>query len=436
MNVFITIYTTYINWLLKSKKLVSEETREEVQRLVWSVSLTAILMWSYLFNTWLHIDNEIMRTIALSSTLLHLFSPLFFKLTKSTLLSTHIFLGSGFVFQYTHAYYTGGFYSPSIIWFSVLPLIGGMIRGRVIMYGWYIFCVAGALHLFFRQDVPPSQITEIGRIWSHFNIVLGYAFLNMSLMRMYIIFKENNKEKMDLKNDSIKQLLRIICHDIANPLTSALTALQILRKRVDKEDKMVTKSLETGEKSLSMVSAILEQARSLEAIDAGKVELKTVNVSLNDIVLNALVIFEGKLKEKNILLEYDMSANENIVFLADDTSVKNQVFSNLFSNSIKFLNEGGIIDISVKERDEFVEIIFSDSGEGMDEETLRNIFRKDIKTSHVGTKGEKGTGFGMPILKSTLDAMGATITVSSVPKKIGVKNHGTKFIMTFLKEAK
>ena len=91
----------------------------------------------------------------------------------------------------------------------------------------------------------------------------------------------------------------------------------------------------------------------------------------------------------------------------------------------------GEITITIEHGNDFIDVTFADSGQGIEPDVLENIFRADIKTSKKGTHGEVGTGFGMPILYATLSDIGALIDVKSTPRKPGIIQHGTKFIMRF-----
>jgi signal transduction histidine kinase len=180
-----------------------------------------------------------------------------------------------------------------------------------------------------------------------------------------------------------------------------------------------------------MIKEILDHSRKLEALDSGKASYQAVELSLNEIIENSLFVFKSQMEEKNIQFEYNFEANKDVILYGEPVSIKNQVFNNLFSNAIKFIEQGKLISISVIEVNSHLLIDFCDQGCGMAPETLKNIFRSDIKTSHKGLNGEEGTGFGMPLLHATLIELGAGISVSSVQKSEDSENHGTCFKMDF-----
>jgi signal transduction histidine kinase len=432
MKIIQKIYISIYNWLIEDKKLAHPEGPDEVHRLLTAVLLTAVLMWSYAFNSFLCIDNKILTYIAFSSSIIHLFSPLVYKFTNSILTTTNIFTGAGFIFQFTHAFFTGGFYSVTILWFSILPLISGIILGKKLLIGWSIITLCSVTALFNLSDHTSDIITDFGRTWSHANIAYGYIIVNFVLMFLFIHMKEVHKKSLADKNESITKLLRIVSHDIANPLSIVMGRVNLIKKSFTMEPEKLEKYLDGIEKSSNMIKEILEHTRKLQAIETGKVDIAIVELTLNEIIENSLFVFKDKMEEKQITLNYDFKQNAHICLYADKVSIKNQVFNNLFSNSIKFMDVGGEITISVHNKENIIEVIFADCGHGIEADVLKNIFRADIKTSIKGTIGEVGTGFGMPILHATLTNIGATIDVESRPKYKGIFNHGTSFIMKFL----
>jgi len=434
MIIFRKSYFVLYNWIVAGKKLKNEEA-DEVHRLIGIDILTAPIMWSYLFNSIYCIDSDVLVITAWICTISHMIGPLVYKVSGSMLFSINWLLACGYIFQSTHAFYSGGFYSSTLLWLSILPFIAGIVIGRGMMVAWSFLSLTTVGMFFVFNNKTMDIISESGRIWSQLNIALGYIILNLLSMTLYIYFKDKNKEYLQSKNESINKLLQIVCHDIANPLMSIILRVKRLRTKVSVSEEAL-KNIEGIDIASVMIKEILENTRKLEAINQGKIENSFDEVSLNDIIESSIFLFKEQLEKKQIKINYDFDEYKNVFLLADSISVKHQVFNNLFSNSIKFMNAKGEISISVKSEENNLEVIFSDTGKGMVLTELKNIFRSDIKTSHIGTDGEIGTGFGLPILYSTMMSFGATVTVSSVPKGPDVDNHGTTFKLKFKRHSK
>jgi signal transduction histidine kinase len=423
---------------VKNKEFERPEDRQEVHRLLSAVLLTALLMWSYAFNAFFCIPSPLLVKIGFIAAILHILTPLVFKLTSSIKMATYFFIALGFIFQFSHAFFSGGFLSNTIIWFSILPLIAAIILGKVALIFWSIVAVLNVILLYSLSDYTVDIISEAGKIWAQLNIAIGYILVNFVLMFMFIFFKDWNNKILYQKNESIKRLLRIVSHDIANPLMIILGKSSILNKGFKKEMNeeniiKLQRHSESIEKSSKIIKEILDHTRSLDIIDTGSKSLDIVAVPLNEIIENSLFVFKEKLENKNLTVSYDFKKNEGICLNSVTISIKNQVFNNLFSNSIKFMDSGGVIQLRVTETEEFTLVTYQDSGVGMREETVKNIFRTDFKTTELGVNGEEGTGFGMPILYSTLLEIGATVEVESYLKEEHPEEHGTIFFLKFYK---
>lgn len=425
-------YQLIFDWVTRNKVIKDKDVETGVHSFLIMTPLTVILMFSYLLNVFYTVDSPLLKTIGLICTLTHCTGISVYRITGSLKLATSIVLLSGFIFQFFHAFYTGGFESSSVIWFSIFPFLAGIILGIRNLIIWTIISLSGVVSLYFLGDSTLSVINRIGILWAQGNITIGYILVNFTLVYSYIYFKNTNNRELSEKNKSIEELLRIVSHDIANPLTVIMGKIHQVKSQVQegKHDKIIGKC-EGAEKAAMMIQEILENVRTFQSIGSEDPNLEPSSISLNDVISNSMFIFEEKLTAKGIIIDYDFETLKDIYIRAEEISIKNEVFNNLFSNSVKFLEENGKIKISVTKGQEVTSIVYNDNGVGMLQEDIDNLFNADVKTTHLGNDGEKGTGFGMPILHATLHRIGATVEVDSISKSVDNKNSGTTFKMTF-----
>jgi signal transduction histidine kinase len=355
-------YERFFGWFISGKIFDDEEVVGQVHRLLFTIILTSALMWSYLFNAYFCVDSYILTVIGATCTLLHILSPLIYRVTGSISLATSTFVFAGFLFQFSHSFFTGGFQSNTLIWFSILPLIAGIINGKKALIYWTIFAFLSVAILFFIDEHTVFAITKFGEMWAQLNIAVGYILVNFVLMFSYIYFKNKNKKELHDKNESIKKLLRIVSHDIANPLTTVMGKNSLMQLKIEDGnfDGLEDFCLSI-EKSSLMIKEILDQSRNLQAINVGKIRFDIIDVSLNDIIENSKFVFNEKINNKNIKIDYDFEKHKDLMVKAEPIAVKNQVFNNLFSNSLKFMDLNGTISISVEVNDNYVLIIYHDN---------------------------------------------------------------------------
>ena len=113
-------------------------------------------------------------------------------------------------------------------------------------------------------------------------------------------------------------------------------------------------------------------------------------------------------------LEIDTSIEED-VYINADPEMLTIVWNNLFSNALKFTPDGGKITVNLKSNINGVTVSVSDTGCGMNEETIKHIFDKFYQgdTSH----SVKGNGLGLALVKRVIDILGGEITVESSPNE-------------------
>jgi signal transduction histidine kinase len=105
------------------------------------------------------------------------------------------------------------------------------------------------------------------------------------------------------------------------------------------------------------------------------------------------------------------------------------------SNAIKFSEPGTEIRVDIYAEAESIKLVITDRGMGIPAEIIPYLFDRGKATSRPGTQGERGTGFGLPIVKAYMNRYGGSIEVHSVPKAEGVNDHGTTFTLVFVAAA-
>lgn len=244
---------------------------------------------------------------------------------------------------------------------------------------------------------------------------------------------ENKRIELENSNSEKEVLVRVLCHDLANIVTVKSHSVRALEKILESSiDENIAKYFDKMKTALKHESYIINNVRTLEM---AKNKLLKVELSLVDLFnkINEMAAsFEERLLEKNIKLEIDSNL-KNLEVVAEDTALSINVLNNILSNAIKFSFKDSKIRVYLvsKEYDK-VTIAIQDFGIGMDKSFLANLFKSDVHHSTSGTSNEKGTGFGLNIIKVFMHKFGGSVSVSSLHRDDSPKLHGTTFKLTFL----
>jgi PAS domain S-box-containing protein len=232
------------------------------------------------------------------------------------------------------------------------------------------------------------------------------------------------EEELKYLNATKDKFFSIIAHDLKNPFHSILGATDLMIQKYDEWDsekqKMFLKNVhEVADQGYNLLTNLLEWSRS----QTGRLNLQFMELNLNDLVRENFKLLKNLADEKNIT--FINTVPENMTVQADMNSIKT-VLRNLFSNALKFTEQGGEVKVySVKEKEK-IKVSVQDSGIGMDDEQADKLFRIDQNQSTKGTNNEKGTGLGLILCKEFVEKNGGEIWVES-KKGTGTTFHFTLF---------
>ncbi|HYZ95140.1 MAG TPA: HAMP domain-containing sensor histidine kinase, partial [Nitrososphaeraceae archaeon] len=224
-----------------------------------------------------------------------------------------------------------------------------------------------------------------------------------------------------LQDKMQKEFINISAHELRTPIVPILTLSELLYDKIKNENEIQnTQSKENKKKQEEFLQVILRNAYRLyqltqDILDVTKIESQILKmnkelIQLNEIIENIVNDYKGNIirkkrndSDKEVRIVYDEPIKEPIFVNADKARII-QVLSNLLGNALKF-TKGGNISISFKKINENKEVIVTikDSGTGIDPGIYPRLFTK------FATKSEEGTGLGLYISKSIVEAHGGKI---------------------------
>ena len=226
--------------------------------------------------------------------------------------------------------------------------------------------------------------------------------------------EEKAKEASRTKSDFLANM----SHEIRTPINGILGMNDLLLKTQldDKQQHYVELAQASGQSLLHLINDILDFSK----IEAGKLELEEISFDLHQLIEQLADTFALKADEKNLEFICTIAANVPRSVSSDPSRIR-QIINNLCSNALKFTQHGEIAFRVTSPHPGKVLFEVIDSGIGIPEDKLDNLFNKFMQVDASTTRKFGGTGLGLAISKQLVEMLGGTIGVESKP------NHGSTF---------
>jgi PAS domain S-box-containing protein len=232
--------------------------------------------------------------------------------------------------------------------------------------------------------------------------------------------------ELKLQNETKNKFFSIISHDLINPIAGIIGFSELLKENSTVLAPEKIKSFATIiNKSANFTLALLHDLLEWSRVQIGSIESYKENFILSDLLAHNIAGVISLISSKNISLNADFQQNLTVF---GDKKMISTIIRNLLSNAIKFTSKGGTITISAEEISlngkKILETTIKDTGIGMSEEKVKNLFKIEHNYRSTGTDKEAGTGLGLVLCKEFIEKNNGTIKVISEP------NIGTSFIFT------
>jgi two-component system sensor histidine kinase VicK len=239
--------------------------------------------------------------------------------------------------------------------------------------------------------------------------VLSYVAIFENLWKQSELYEQLMKahEQLKMHDRMQKEFIDVAAHELRTPIQPILGLTQMMYSKIDEDEypytsKQQKELLEAVIRNANRLQRLTEDILDVTRIESQNLSLNLERINLDEIILNAINDTKRNQQiKKNVILLYQQHDEGINYTIQADKGRLNQVMSNLISNAIKFTEEGSIIITSKKEENENKVIVsVKDSGIGIHREVIPRLFQK------FATKSYQGTGLGLYISKSIIEAHG------------------------------
>ncbi len=242
-------------------------------------------------------------------------------------------------------------------------------------------------------------------------------------LRNQLLLEQQTAESLRALEDAKNRFFSNITHEFRTPLTLILGPVEELLRQ-NAEDK-TRASLESIQRQSKHLLGLINQLLDISKLENERMPLELSRGNINSFIQDITLSFNQLAQHRQIQLSFDSASS--VPDSDFDSEKLEKIIRNLLSNALKFTQRGGTVLVKtsavLEEPDPWVSVMVTDTGPGISEEDLPNIFDRFYQAKSTQERHTAGTGIGLALSKELAQLMGGTIQVKSKEKE------GSKFIL-------
>jgi PAS domain S-box-containing protein len=261
--------------------------------------------------------------------------------------------------------------------------------------------------------VSPSRLDEFQLPYSNHTYEARLYPLGTSEALIVIRDITEQARLNEMKSDFINRA----SHELRTPLTAAILMIELIQEGGTTEE--LNEYWRTLKSELNRQKILIDRLLIAGRLESGMMKLEISSMDLIPALEESIMAVKPIANKGKVALK--LTTQRQAIKVIGDKSGLQQVFINLINNAVKFSRQGGSVNIVVSENETEVLIGISDSGVGIPQQAIPHLFERFYRAKNVTIAEIPGSGIGLYIVKSIVEALGGTIQVDSV------LNQGTTF---------
>lgn len=255
-----------------------------------------------------------------------------------------------------------------------------------------------------------SEVTLVQHDEKRVLRIIASPFLDehgLTLGTVYLFDDITREKEIDqMKSDFIS----LVSHELRTPLTSIIGFVSfILDGKAGAINNRQRNSLVRVQRQSKRLAALINDLLDISRIESGRIQIKQEPISILEIVAQRIEEIRPQADEKSIQL--DLTTPESVPQMFGDEARLGQVFTNLIGNAIKFTPNNGEVNVKIQVGGNLLHVEVIDTGPGIPAEERQKVFDKFYQLSDISTRQQGGSGLGLSIAKSIVEAHGGTLWI-------------------------
>jgi signal transduction histidine kinase len=220
--------------------------------------------------------------------------------------------------------------------------------------------------------------------------------------------------RMSAELENVERLRRDLVANVSHELKTPISALRAhLENLLDGVEEPELRTLEVMLNQTERLGRLVDQLLDLTRLESGELPLELRAVALHPLVRDVLSEIEVAGADRGVRFE-DVVPDDLPPVLADPERV-HQVLYNLLDNAVRFTPSGGRVSVGAQRVNGVCEVSVADTGAGIEAEHLPRLFERFYRADAARSRGDGGTGIGLAIARSVVEAHGGRIRAESEP---------------------
>lgn len=265
-----------------------------------------------------------------------------------------------------------------------------------------------------RAGTTPRPIATAKASKETDKLAVAFGEMARSLQEREQSLREANSS-LEIANHDYLELLGFVSHELKGPIAVMINYVYLLKNElIGSLTEKQKKAVDVFDRNTSRMTEMVRHYLNLSRIEEGLLSPARTQVNVLDDVLIPLIDSSEEAMRRRHMTMSNTVSQDQVVYA--DRNMLTEVFENLLSNAIKYGREGGQLAISATEEDTFIRFAVRNEGDGIPRERWAGLFKKFSRIEELhAARRQKGTGLGLFITRTIVEAHGGSIEVDSEP---------------------